>query len=502
MTNNQADSGFVLEALNIHKAYAGVKALQDVSVHFKPGEVHSLSGENGCGKSTLIKIISGVESLDQGEIIVNGVPYRHISPRQAIQLGIQVIFQDFSLFPNLRVFENITLTENIANKSFFFSEKKNREAAKQIVDDLGLDLDLDADVENISVAEKQLTAICRALINDAKIIFMDEPTTALTHSEVERLFALVERLTEKGVAIVFVSHKLDEALSISKAVTVLRNGKLVVSKPTVDMDYRSLSNYMTGKDILNARDVPEFDKTAEPVLTVNNLTLDGAYTDISFDLLPGEVLGITGLLGSGRSEIAESLFGVSPATSGEVFVKGKKVKIRNITDAIDAGIGYVPEDRLTQGLFLEQTISDNIIAASLPKHRFAGLFLNGAKIKETINTLFTKLRIKAPNVEAPVRSLSGGNAQRVVLAKWLANQPSVLILNGPTVGVDVGSKEEILDILRELSSQGVGVIIVSDDTPELVAICNRVLIIKQGRLTETIEGEEVNVNTIQEGMTV
>ncbi|MGB3413849.1 MAG: sugar ABC transporter ATP-binding protein [Microbacteriaceae bacterium] len=493
---------FVLEAIDISKKYGGVQALDNVSLRLKAGEVHSLAGENGCGKSTLIKIISGVEKMDAGTIVVNGVSHNHMTPRQAIQLGIQVIFQDFSLFPNLTVLENIMLTDNIAQKKKFFSKAKIRPVAEKIIHDLGLDLDLDSYVEELTVAEKQLTAICRALVNDARVIFMDEPTTALTHTEVERLFELVERLRGQGVSIVFVSHKLDEALGISQEVTVLRSGKLVIDGPASDFDYHSLSTYMTGKDISNTRKLNPVDEQAAPILEVEKLSRDETFEDINFALYPGEVLGITGLLGSGRSEIAESLFGVSPAHSGTITVNGVQHKIKNIDAAIRAGIGYVPEDRLTQGLFLDQPIADNIIAGSLGAHKVAGLFLNDKKIKRTINQLFRKLRIKAPNVDAPVRSLSGGNAQRVVLAKWLANKPKVLILNGPTVGVDVGSKEEILTILRELASQKVGVIIVSDDAPELVAVCNRVLIVKQGRLFTTLAGDEVNVNAIQEGMAV
>lgn len=493
---------FVLEARNISKKYGGVQALNNVSLRLKPGEVHSLAGENGCGKSTLIKIISGVEKMDQGEIVVDGEVYNSMTPRQAIQLGIQVIFQDFSLFPNLTVLENIMLTDSIAQKKKFFSQSAVRPVAEKIIQQLGLTLDLDSYVEELTVAEKQLTAICRALVNDARVIFMDEPTTALTHTEVNHLFQLVENLKAQGVSIVFVSHKLDEALGISQEVTVLRSGKLVVEGPASDFDYRSLSTYMTGKDISNSRVLNPADESAEPILKVEHLSLTDTFEDISFELYPGEVLGITGLLGSGRSEIAEALFGVSPATSGDITINGKKRKIRKIGDGIRAGVGYVPEDRLTQGLFLDQPIADNIIAGSLDAHRIGGLFLNSGRIKKTIDQLFRKLRIKAPNVEAPVRSLSGGNAQRVVLAKWLANQPKVLVLNGPTVGVDVGSKEEILHILRELAQQGVGVIVVSDDAPELVSVCNRVLIIKQGRLFATLSGDDVEVNAIQEGMAV
>lgn len=490
----------VLEARDIVKTYGGVTALRGVTLTLTPGHVHALAGENGCGKSTLIKIISGAERPDSGEIVVNGVSHTHMSPRDAIQQGIQVIYQDFSLFPNLTVAENIVLTSAVAQRRRVFSARGHRPAAQAIVDELGLSLDLDKDVERLSVADKQLTAICRALVNDARVIIMDEPTTALTHTEVQRLFALVHRLQERGVALVFVSHKLEEALEVAQDVTILRNGDRVISGPATDFDRRSLSHHMTGRDIDESRLVNEPSYDREPVLSVRHLSLPGAFHDISFDLHPGEILGLSGLLGSGRSEIAEALFGVLRAESGETIVDGKPVRIRSIRDAVGAGIGYVPEDRLTQGLFLDKSIADNVIAGSLGRHRRRSGLLDRGRIALTITEQFQRLRIKAPNVDAPVRSLSGGNAQRVVLAKWLANHPKVLMLNGPTVGVDVGSKEEILAILRAQAATGMAIIVISDDVPELVAVCNRVLVVQRGLVSASFAGDEISVEAIQEEM--
>lgn len=490
----------VLEARNIVKTYGGVTALGGVTMKLTAGHVHALAGENGCGKSTLIKIISGAERPDSGEIVINGVSHTHMTPKGAIQLGIQVIYQDFSLFPNLTVGENIVLTSAVADKRKIFSERRSRPAAQAIVDELGLSLNLDKDVDQLSVADKQLTAICRALINDARVIIMDEPTTALTHSEVQRLFALVNKLQERGVALVFVSHKLEEALQVAQDVTILRNGELIISGPADEFDRKSISTYMTGRDIDESRLVnpPMYDR--DPILSVKDLTLPGAFENITFDVHPGEILGLTGLLGSGRSEIAEALFGVLQSESGTTVVDGKAVRIRGIRDAISAGIGYVPEDRLSQGLFLDKSIADNMIASSLERYRTRIGLLDSKKIAQTISGLFQKLRIKAPNVAAPVRSLSGGNAQRVVLAKWLANGPKVLMLNGPTVGVDVGSKEEILAILRAQASAGMGIIVISDDVPELVSVCNRVIVVQQGRIATTFAGDDIEEGAIQEVM--
>lgn len=298
----------------------------------------------------------------------------------------------------------------------------------------------------------------------------------------------------------FVSHKLEEVLAISQRLTIMRSGRQVVSGPTSDFDQRSISHHMTGREVDESRVVADLDLTAPLALEVSNLSLDGAYRDISFSLRRGEILGVTGLLGSGRTEIAESLFGVAPAHEGEIRVAGEPVTIGSIQDAVKAGIGYVPEDRLSQGLFLDKSIADNIIAASLDTHRTRWGTLGRPGIAATIKQYFEGLRISAPNAQAPVRTLSGGNAQRVVLAKWLATEPTVLMLNGPTVGVDVGSKAEILELLRIQAANGMSIIIISDDAPELVSSCHRVLVMKRGRLTHTLEGDQIAVHTIQERM--
>jgi len=491
----------VLEARNIVKTYGGVTALDDVTFAAQAGHVHSLAGENGSGKSTLIKIISGAERPNSGTIVIDGHEYPHLTPAEAIRGGIQVIYQDFSLFPNLSVAENIVLTEQVGAGKRLFSAAKTRPMAEAIVAELGLDIDLDASVESLSVANRQLTAICRALISDAKVIFMDEPTTALTRAEITALFALVDQLRERDVALVFVTHKLEEALAVSQDLTVLRSGKVVVTGPAADFDRRSVSKHMTGRDVIESRHLNEYDPTAAPRLSVERLTLAGAFRDVSFDVRPGEILGVTGLLGSGRSEIVESLFGIYPASSGTVRIDGRPVRLHSITDAIAAGFGYVPSDRLTEGLCLDKSIAENTISASLDRHRKWWIFTDRAKVDSTINRFFTALRIKAPDVSAAVRSLSGGNAQRVVLAKWLANEPLVLMLNGPTVGVDVGSKEEILDILRTEAVHGMSVLIVSDDVPELVSVCHRVLVVRRGHVVQEIAGADVTALAIENGLT-
>ncbi len=495
-----ATSTPVLAARDIVKTYGGVTALDGVSFDLHPGEVHCLAGENGCGKSTLIKIISGAERPDSGEIVIDDVAHRSMNATAAITSGIQVIYQDFSLFGNLTVAENIALTSAVAERRRLYSPALAHETARRIVDELGLRLDLGADVSRLPVADRQLTAICRAVVHEARVIIMDEPTTALTHNEVDRLFALVETLRARGVGLVFVSHKLDEVLRIAQRVTILRSGRHVVTGPAADFTRQSISGSMTGREVSEERLVTDLPADAPVILRVEGLTRPGAFDDVSFSVREGEILGVTGLLGSGRTEIAEALFGVRPAVSGTVELDGKPVALQSIQDAIGAGIGYVPEDRLTQGLFMDRAIGDNIIAGSLNRYRTRWGTLDNGKTRTTIRDLFDRLHIKAPRVAAPVRSLSGGNAQRVVLAKWLAIKPRVLILNGPTVGVDVGSKEDILEILREEAADGRSIIVISDDVPELVAACHRVLVVRQGRISHVLENDDIDVDVILERM--
>ncbi|WP_448231150.1 sugar ABC transporter ATP-binding protein [Microbacterium lacticum] len=494
--NDQADVAVAVRGIT--KTYGGVHALDDVSIELRRGHVHCLAGENGSGKSTLIKLISGVERPDGGTIEIDGDAARFLTPARAIHAGIQVIYQDFSLFPNLTVRENIALGAELARRAALYRRARATESAQRVIADLGLTLDLDAEVGSLPVADRQLVAICRALVHDARVLIFDEPTTALTHTEVERLLAVIRRLQERGVAIVFVSHKLEEVLAVSDEVTVLRNGKLVAEGPASEFDRRTLTNAMTGHEVDESRR-PAVPQSDAPLLEVEGLSVKDIVRDVSFQVRHGEVLGITGLLGSGRGEITEALFGVLPTTAGTVTLDGARLRIRSIRDAVNAGIGYVPEDRLTQGLFLDQPISDNIIAASL-KQQSRGPLLVVARVREVVTTLFQRLRIKARDPRAVVRSLSGGNAQRVVIAKWLATKPRLLMLNGPTVGVDVGSKDEILGILRQEAATGMGVIVVSDDLPELISVCTRILVVRQGRIVAEFTGDDIDASQVQERM--
>ncbi|MFC1466235.1 MAG: sugar ABC transporter ATP-binding protein [Candidatus Brachytrichaceae bacterium NZ_4S206] len=480
-----------LSLTRISKTYAGVRALEDVSLTVYPGEIHCLVGENGSGKSTLIKIIAGVVQPDAGQIVINGKTMDHLHPIDAIREGIQVIYQDFSLFPNLSVAENIAINYELSRQKRWVNWREVREIARQAMRKINVQLDLDATVGEISVADKQLVAICRALLQNAKLIIMDEATTALTEREIRALFEVIHNVQREGVAVLFVSHKLDEVLEIADKALIIRNGKVVLDADARDLDRSKLTYYMTGRTIEETSFEWRGDQNRPPLLEVRHLTSHGNFEDISFELHAGEILGITGLLGSGRTELALALFGVIPIDSGSVVLDGETVVLRNIQDAIAHGVGYVPEDRLTEGLFLDRSISNNILARILDALKGPGRLLDRALMKATTQEWIARLSIKAPHAELPVKSLSGGNQQRVVLAKWLASKPRILILNGPTVGVDVGSKMELHDIIKQLAREGLGIIIISDDIPELMQTCNRIVLMRRGRIVEQFDRRRI-----------
>lgn len=477
----------------ISKAFGGAKALIDVSFSVKPGSVHCLAGENGSGKSTLIKVMSGVEVPDSGTIVLGEEEVSSLSPREAVAKGVQVIFQDFSLIPNLSVAENIALTTDVLEKRKLVNPSRNRDIAAKALELIGVDIDLDAEVRSIPVSSKQLVAIARAMNQGVRLLFMDEPTTALTRKEIDNLFRVVRGLRDQGVATVFVSHKLDEVQEIAETITILRNGEVTADGSMKDFDRSSIAKAMTGLDVMDVNLTPPLPDEAPTVLEVDSITASGRFRNVSFSVKAGEILGVTGLLGSGRSEIAEALFGMTRIESGRVAVNGHEVRLTGPRAAVAAGIGYVPQDRLSQGLFLNQAIRKNVVASAI--ERFLGPFgfVKGKAVRENVSRWIDDLKIKTDNPDNPASSLSGGNQQRVVLAKWLAMSPSVMVLNGPTVGVDIGSKREILEILREKALEGMAIVIVSDDIPEIVQIAHRVVVVHQG---ET--GAELNQDSISE----
>ncbi len=488
--------GAVLSVHGIEKRFAGVRALEGVSLSLFPGRVHCLAGENGSGKSTLIKVISGVEVPDAGTITLGGHTYYALTPRLAIKGGLQVIYQDLSLFPNLSVAENIAIAPIVAERRRRFSPREARAIAEQVAERIHVTLPFNALVGDVSIAQRQLTAICRALAQDARVLFMDEPTTALTRREVDSLLATVKLLCRQGVAVVFVSHKFDELLGVADEITVLRNGRVVAERPAAEFDSVSLSEAMTGQRIETLARREDVSGTAKAALSAEHIAVAGALDDVSLTVHHGEILGITGLLGSGRDAIAEALFGIHPITSGEIRVEGQVCRIRSVVDAIRLGIGYVPGDRLTEGLFLNHAIALNIVSASTQDIERTFGFIRRGAIDAIARRMIEAFDIKTPSAWIPVRALSGGNQQRVVLAKWFVEKPRILILNGPTVGVDVGSKLEIMHLLRNLSAEGTAIIVISDDVPELVAIADRVIVMRNGAIAAELRGVEITEERI------
>ncbi len=490
-------SDYIIKATNIRKYFGGVKALDGVSLEIKKGEIHCLAGENGCGKSTIINIISGFYTPDDGIIEIDGQQYDHMTPQLAIASGIQVIYQDLSLFPNLTVRENLALNMEVAAGRKFVNKKRMNRIAEAAVAKLGLDIDLDEMVENLTFGMRQMIAISRALLNDAKLIIMDEPTTALTKREVKTLFKLIKQLQGQGIAVLFVSHKLDEVFEIAERFTIFRNGKNVATGNTKDLNQDKFTFYMTGREIVSTR----FEYTAENapvVLEVKNLSLANGFKDVSFELKKGEIVGITGLLGSGRTELAETLFGYHAAEAGDIIIEGKKVNIGSIKDGIANGIGYLPSDRVTEGLFLAQPISDNISIEKWSDYSNVLGAVNRKKVDDMTRQWAKELSIMLHDIHDDVGTLSGGNQQKCVLAKWLALDLKVLILNGPTVGVDIGAKFDIYELVKRLAKQGLTVIIISDDLPEVLTNCNRVMVMQSGRLAATLSTQGLEESRLAE----
>jgi simple sugar transport system ATP-binding protein len=470
-----------LELRSISKHFGGVIALRDVDLTLRASEVHCLVGENGSGKSTLIKIIAGVLRPERGgRIRINGSEYPQLNPATSTACGVQVIYQDLSLFPNLSVAENISIASHLGGLKGV-NKHALRTTAEAAIARMGASLDPDARVETLSIAQRQLVAICRAMAAQAKLVIMDEPTASLTRREVDALLHRVDELKRAGLSIVFVSHRLDEVMEIAERVTVLRDGAKVGEFPAHEMNDRRLSMLMTGKAFAYqpvTTDIAE----SPTVLSVDHLTREGHYEDISLSIRAGEIVGLTGLLGSGRTELALSLFGMNCPTSGEIRLNSTPLSLKSNTKAIEAGIAYVSEDRLHLGLVLEQPISSNILITVLDKlaNRVG---LSSASTHRTVaNRWISDLAIKTQNPNNAVKTLSGGNQQRVVLAKWMATEPKLLILDSPTVGVDIAAKDGIYEVVRELSALGVAILFISDDVQEVFFQSHRVLVMRRGRL--------------------
>jgi ribose transport system ATP-binding protein len=473
---------------NVTKAFGSVRVLNGVDFDVRHGEVHALLGGNGAGKSTLMKILEGVYQLDAGTIEVDGEAVNMSSIHEARQRGIVMIFQEFSLVPTLTVAQNIALAREPKSRIGLLNERAARKRARELFADMQVEVDPDAEVGNLTTAYWQLTEIAKALSHDARVLIMDEPTASLARSETERLFELVQRLKERGMGIVYISHRLEEIFEIADRVTVLRDGKVVFSRPTPEVTPSEAIEGIVGRTMEEAAQWKPraVDRGGEPLLEVRSLESGPRVRGVSFKLHKGEILGIAGLMGSGRSELARSLFGVDRITAGEIHIDGRRRRIRNPQDAIHAGIALIPEDRRTQGLVLAHSMRDNLLLPLLGGLSTGGL-IDDSRGKSLASSLIDQLQIRGGSATRPVGLFSGGNQQKVVIAKWLGTGPRILIMDEPTVGVDVGTKAEIIEMIRALADEGKGVIVISSELPELLAVSDRVLVLREGRIEREID---------------
>jgi simple sugar transport system ATP-binding protein len=488
----------LLRVTNATKRFGGVVALEAVDWDVASGEVHCLVGENGSGKSTLVKLVSGVHSPDPGTVIeVAGAAHSMITPRLAKTLGIHVIYQDLSLFPNLSVAENIAFEEIVDGFVRPVRRTRMREIAASALARLDFSLPLDRRVGNLSIAARQVIAICRGIASHARLLIMDEPTASLTRAEVRLLLGIVTKLKEHGVAVVFVSHRLEEVVEIAERVTVLRDGRKVGTFPAGEISSKRLAELMTGHAVEHKVVAEDMTGTA-PLLEVKGLARLGEFVDINFILHRGEVLGLIGLLGAGRTELALSLFGMTCPDAGEIRIEDRRIAKGSNREAIRAGIAYLSEDRLNLGLNMRQSVKDNLVLPVLGRlaNRFGWIKLG--KRRSTAQDWVSRLHIRTASIEASVQQLSGGNQQRTALAKWLATDPKALILDSPTVGVDVGNKEGIYEIIRRLAERGIGILLISDEIPEVYYTCDRILHMREGRIIGAYRPMEISEGELGE----
>ena len=482
-----------IELLDIHKSFGSTPVLEGVSMELFPGEVHSLMGENGAGKSTLVKIMAGLHQPDKGILRVEGRDTFFHSTAQAQHAGVAVIYQEPTLFPDLSIAENIFMGRQPTGRWGSIDYAKMSRAVSQQLAQLGVSLRPEDPVLGLSIADQQIVEIIKALTFDAKVLIMDEPTAALSAEEVRRLFQVVERLRKKGVALMFVSHRLEEVFEISQRITVMRDGHVVSSAPAEQFTPDDVVRKMVGRS-LDALYPKEDVKPGEVVLSVKNLRRAGVFKDISFNVRRGEIVGLAGLVGAGRSEVARAIFGIDRLDSGEISVEGHPLSQLSPQMAMDAGIGFVPEDRQQQGLVMELSVLHNATLTVLGRLKRFGL-ISQQQEKKIAAEWTSRMRLKG-HIEEPVNILSGGNQQKVVLAKWLATQPKFLIVDEPTRGIDVGAKSEVHRTLSHLAKAGMGILMISSDMPEVIGMADRVLVMHEGKLTAELSRSEATEEAI------
>ena len=486
----------ILSLRNISKSFFGNKVLDAIAFDVDPGTVHAVVGENGAGKSTLMKIIGGIYTRDTGEIRIEGKPIDCSTPIKAMREGISVVHQELSLAENLSVAQNVYSNREPVNAFGFIREKELNRNVKTIFDRMGIAIDPRELAGNLSVAQQQLVEIAKALSQDAQLIIMDEPTSSLSEKEVDYLYTIVDGLKADGLTLIFISHKLDEVFRVADRISVLRDGKLVGTVETANSDTDEIIRMMVGRHMDDLYPPKSTNIGTDTIFEVRGLCRDGVFKDISFALKKGEILGFSGLVGAGRSEVARSLFGADPFDDGEIRLNGQVVEIKNPKDAIRQGLCYLTEDRKLLGLFQSETVMWNIVSASMRKFINRWGFYRQSAIKELSQNYLKKLDIRPANDEINVLSLSGGNQQKVLMAKWLSAKPKVIIVDEPTRGVDVGAKSQIHMLLRELAESGIGVIVISSEQPEIIGVSDRILVFCEGQITKDFGDEPVTQESI------
>lgn len=489
---------YVLELKNIYKSFPGVKVLEDVTLQVRPGEVHALMGENGAGKSTLMKILMGIYKADQGSIFLEGKETVIHGPKDAMSKGISMIHQELNTVLDMEVAENVFVGRELLKKGFdklkIVDIARMREETGKYFREMNIDIDPRAKMRTLSVAEMQLVEIVKAISLNSRIIVMDEPTSAITEKEATVLFAQIERLKKQGVAIIYISHKMDEIFRISDTITVLRDGQWIGTKPAKELDNDMLIKMMVGRELTDIypKDPVEI---GDVILEVKNLSRGKKVRDASFSLRKGEVLGIAGLVGAGRSELVETIFGLYPKTGGQIFLHGKEVHIKSAADAIKNKMALITEDRKQTGLNLIVSVKENIASVSIGKLSNHGI-VNDKKINEVSEKYIKELKIKTPDGNAIVGNLSGGNQQKVVLAKWLLDEPDIIIFDEPTRGIDIGAKRDIYLLINNLAKKGKAVIVISSEMAEVMGICDRILVMAEGRINGEVQREEFSQEVI------
>ncbi len=492
----------LLELKNVSKTFPGVKALQNVHLDLNEGEVLGLCGENGAGKSTLMKVLTGIYTPDPGaEIWLDGKQVEVKDVNHARDLGLSIIHQELNLVNDLTVAQNLFLGRPGSHKGGFINDRALEERAAELFDRYGMRIDPRARMGSLTVARQQMVEIARALSYDSRILVMDEPTAALTGVETERLFELIRDFVSPTTGLIYISHRMPEIAEITDRVSVLRDGEYVGTVVTDEVEMREIVSMMVGREV-SAEARPRTKRLSdEVVLKVSNLSSKNLLHDINFEVREGEILGFAGLVGAGRTEVARCVFGADARTSGDIEVRGKRVRIRNAVDGVNAGIGYLSEDRKQYGLLLDQSISDNAAMATMEKFHTAG-YIHDDKIEKIGKEYSKKLRVRTPSVAQFIRKLSGGNQQKVVIAKWLIRDSDVLIFDEPTRGIDVGAKEEIYELLDDLSRQGKAIVVISSELPEVLRVSHRIAVMANGRITGFLDNEEATQANIMELATV